>query len=452
MAGELINNILSNFNEFENKLNGSRLSAVHTIRKDAFDKFKILGFPTAKDEEWKYSNPGFVHQYNFKLKLNANDDGITQEIVNKYKFENLDEHLLVFVNGFYSEKLSDVKPKKKQIILGSFADAIERNSIEILKYFGKFAGYIKNGFTALNTAFAQDGAFILIPDGTVIERPIRLLYITDAREQSVLTMPRNLIIAGECSNFKIVESSHTIGAQPSFNNSVSEIVMDFSSNVEYYNIQNNNENSFYVGTTQISQQRGSIFTGTTITLKGNYIRNNLNSLLDAEACETNYNGLYFVADNSFVDNHTLIDHAKPNCNSNEVYKGILNDKATVVFNGKIIVRQDAQKTNAYQTNRNILLTDDAKIHTKPQLEIFADDVKCSHGATSGYLDRDSLFYLRSRGISEEMAKTLLLNAFASEVLEKINIAELRDMVKNYIADKLIKDDVYFCDVLDQIKK
>ncbi len=451
MASELINNILSNFNDFENKLNGSRLSAVHTIRKDAFDKFKQIGFPTAKNEEWKFSNPGFVHNHKFELILNGNDERITQEIVNQYKFENLDEHLLVFVNGFFSSKLSDVKPKKKHIIMGSFAEAIERNSIELLTYFGKFADYNNNGFSALNTAFAQDGAFIHIPDGTDVERPIRLLYITDAREQSVLIMPRNLIIAGECSRFKIVETSHTIGSQPCFNNAVTEIVMDFSSNVEYYNFQNNNENSYYVGTTQVSQQKASIFTATTITLKGNYIRNNLNSVHDAEACETNYNGLYFVGGNSFVDNHTLIDHAKPNCNSNEVYKGILNDKASVVFNGKITVRPDAQKTNAYQTNKNILLTDDAKIHTKPQLEIFADDVKCSHGATSGYLDRESLFYLRSRGIGEEMAKTLLLNAFASEVLEKINIAELRDMVKSYIADKLIKDDVYFCDVLEQLK-
>ncbi|TAL70004.1 MAG: Fe-S cluster assembly protein SufD [Bacteroidetes bacterium] len=451
MAGELINNILSNFNEFENKLNGSKVSAVHIIRKDAFDKFKQFGFPTAKDEEWRFSNPGFINKFQFELCLSGNDEKISQEIVNQYKFENLDEHLLVFVNGFYSQRLSDVKPKKKQIIIGSFADAVERNSVDIIKYFGKFADYNQNGFSALNTAFAQDGAFILIPDGTVIERPIRLLFITDAREKSVLTMPRNLIISGECSQFKIVENNHTIGSLPSFNNPVSEIVMDFSSNVEYYNIQNNNENSYYVGTTQVSQQRASIFTGTTITLNGNYIRNNLNSLLEAEACETNYNGLYFVGGNCFVDNHTLIDHAKPNCNSNEIYKGILNDKAHVVFNGKIIVRPDAQKTNAYQTNRNILLTDDAKIHTKPQLEIFADDVKCSHGATSGYLDRESLFYLRSRGIGEEMAKTLLLNAFASEVIEKINIAELRDMVKSYIADKLIKDDVYFCDVLDQLK-
>ncbi|MGA2296386.1 MAG: Fe-S cluster assembly protein SufD [FCB group bacterium] len=420
------------------------------IRKDAIEKFESMEFPTIKNEEWKYDNLSFINKHDFNIISIADGEQISQEMIAPYSFQNLDTHFLVFINGFYSPRLSKIQSKKKSIYIGNLADAINKYPEEIKEHFSKYSKSESDIFIAMNTALAQDGAFIYIPDGISIEHPIHLLYLTDSRKNAIYTNPRNLIIAGECSNVKIIESSYTIGSMPAFTNLVSEMVLDFSSNVEYYKIQNNGDNSFYIGTSQTIQNKASSYNSTTVSLKGNFIRNNLNTLLNAESCEANFNGFYYLDGNNFVDNHTLVDHANPNCVSNENYKGIMDDKSIAVFNGKVIVRPDAQKTNALQTNRNILLTDEAKINSKPQLEIFADDVKCSHGATCGYLDKEAMFYLRARGIGEEMAKSLLLNAFAGEIIEKINISELRDEIKRQIAQRLIVDDIYFCDVLEQI--
>jgi Fe-S cluster assembly protein SufD len=442
------------FTEFEHRLNGQKTSLFHQIRRQAFDYFKTSGFPAPKHEEWKYTNLSFINKHDFNLYLQPStlDSSITSDEIKPFLLKNIKENLLVFVNGFFSSDLSSIKDSKEKLIIGSLSDIINSNAPHLDKHFSKHVLFDNSPFTAINTAFTQDGAYIYIPEGVTLEKPIHILQITDSRQGPIISNPRNLIILGRCANVKIFESAHTFGSSPGFTNSVSEIVLNFASQLEYYKIQNNSTNSYYIGTTQIDQEENSVFNAVTVTLRGNFIRNNLNALLKSENCETNFNGFYYLDGSSFVDNHTLADHAKPNCQSNETYKGILDNNSTAVFNGKVIVRPQAQKTNAYQSNRNILLSDDAKINTKPQLEIFADDVKCSHGATSGYLDQESLFYLRARGIGEEAAKSLLLIAFAGEIIEKIKIDELRDEVKRQVAERLNVDDIFFCDVLDNIKE
>ena len=256
-----------------------------------------------------------------------------------------------------------------------------------------------------------------------------------------------MIVAGCCAKLHIVQTVHTLGDKPSFSNTVTEIIQKPYSQVDFYEYQADSNNSYLIENNNVVQEKGSVFNSAAITLDGAFVRNNLTSVLNEEAVETHFYGFYYLDGKNFVDNHTFVDHAKPNCISNEIYKGILDQEAKAVFNGKVLVRKDAQKTNAYQTNRNIVLSDDASINTKPQLEIFADDVKCSHGATSGYLDQDAMFYLKARGIPEDKAKALLLNAFAGEIVEKINIDQLRDAIKTKISERLNVEDIYFCDII-----
>ena len=283
---------------------------------------------------------------------------------------------------------------------------------------------------------AIDGAFIFIPEKTVIPQAIHILYLTDSVDGNVITFPRNLTIASQFSQVLIVESYHSISNQISFTNAVTEIIAEENANVDYYKIQDENNASFQINNTQIKQERNSNVSSNTITLDGALVRNNLNYLINGEGCETHLFGLYLLNGKQHVDNHTLVDHAVPHCLSNELYKGIMKDQSSGVFNGRIMVRKDAQKTNAFQSNKNILLSDNAHVTTKPQLEIFADDVKCSHGATTGQLDQEALFYLRSRGIAKDKAMALLVHAFASDVIDKVKIDKLKINLLHLISERL----------------
>jgi Fe-S cluster assembly protein SufD len=464
MNNDIKTKLLNEFRNFENKLNGQKTSILlksnklHHVREDAFQVFNSLSLPTMKQEEWRFTNVGFLNKFDFNLIYENPDKYLTADDIEPFTIKDLNENLLVFVNGVYSEKLSRIKYPRDEIIIESFADAERRNAPNLIKYFTRLADYKNDFFNAMNTAFARDGVYINVPGGVFIDEPIHVMYISDTRKGAVMSHPRNMFIVGKCSQMRVVETYHTIGSNPAFTNMVTEIVMNFATNFEFNKIQNDKGNSYYIGTTQVKQAKNSSFNSSTVSLSGKFIRNNLNSVFTEENAEANMNGFYFMREDDFVDNHTMIDHAVPHCTSNEFYKGILDDNASAVFSGKILVRPDAQKTIAFQTNRNILLTDDAKINTKPQLEIYADDVKCSHGATTGYLDKESMFYLRSRGIGEEMAKSLLLNAFASEIIEKISpstssgstASGLRDDIKRQVADRLSVDDLYFCDVLGDI--
>lgn len=426
---DLTKNLISTYKTFEGKLNGNNNSVLTERRKEAISSFEKLGFPTTKHEEWKYTNIAPALKKDFVLDAQPK---ISKEDIEPFFYKGLDAYRLVFINGQYSSELSSVAGAEKSVVIKSFAEA----DPELLeKYFGKGLS-ANDAFTYLNTAFAQAGSFIKIPKGKTVDKPLVFYFISDARSVNVFSQPRNLFLAEENSEVKIAESYHAIGSHSSFSNVVTEIILHKDARVEYYKIQNEEGSAYHVGTTQVHQEAKSVFAGTTISIGGSIIRNNMNIVLNAEYCEATMYGLSLLKGMQHVDNHTIADHAKPNCLSNELYKAILDDKSSGVFNGKIFVKQDAQKTNAFQSNKNILLSKDASMNTKPQLEIFADDVKCSHGATIGQLDEEPLFYLRSRGISEEKAKALLVTAFAQDIIDHIKIEPLKEALITVISQRL----------------
>jgi Fe-S cluster assembly protein SufD len=428
---DLKETLLSGFKSHKSNLKDN--TALQSRKKDALATFEKLGFPTTKNEEWKYTNLSSVLKKDFML---AGSSILLKEDVRPFLLAGTEANHVVFVNGAYSKELSTIVSPESSIIIKNFSDTDPK----ILEsYFGKLADADKDSFTALNTAFAENGAFIRIPKGKVVEAPVILYFISDGRQADILTQPRNLFIAEENSFAKVIETFNHIGSKTSFTNIVTEIVMKKDAFLEYYKIQNESENGHHVGTTEVLHEAKSHFSSTTITLNGGIIRNNLNIVLNAEFCESTLYGLYVLKNKQHVDNHTLVDHAMPNCYSNELYKGILDNKSTGVFNGKINVRPDAQKTNAFQSNKNILLSKDASMNTKPQLEIFADDVKCSHGTTVGQMDEEPLFYLRSRGIREDNAKALLMNAFANDIIEHIKIDALKEKIQHLVFERLLKE-------------
>lgn len=426
---------ISNFRKLEESLNGEAKSEFHKIRTNALEMFEQTGFPTIKMEDWKYTNvsPIFSHKYEdaeASSRISRND-------IEKFRIKNLNTTVLVFVNGKFNHKLSSELNKltSLSIKIGNLANWIKKEPELILQHFSKYAK-MPSGFASLNTAFTVDGAFIYIPDNITIKEPVHILNLHGQDGSKILSQPRNLVITGKNVQAKFIETYNSISSEPNFSNIVTEIVAGENSNIEWYKIQDENLNSYQVTLTQAEQKRGSVFTIYTVTTGGSIIRNDINTVLDDENCEAHLFGLYLTEDSQHVDNHTFIDHAKPHCVSNELFKGVLNDKSHAVFNGKVYVRPDAQKTNAYQSNKNILLSRDAAVDTKPQLEIFADDVKCSHGATVGQIDEDSLFYLRTRGISEETARSMLIKAFASDVFENVKIEQVHEYINNLISNKL----------------
>jgi Fe-S cluster assembly protein SufD len=432
--------IISRYKEFEESLNGlakdkdGNPEKVHCVKLDALKRFEQLGFPEKKSEDWKYTNITPVIQKDYSQKKKDKAVTVTKTAISDFVIPKLKANLLVFINGIFSRKLSNIITSDTTAYIGSFNDAYNIHKELIELHFGKYADYQNNGLTALNTSHARDGGFIYLPKDEIVEEPIHFLFVSDTRLKNILSQPRNLIIAGENSKATIVESYHSLNHNYSFTNAVTEIFANKNSGIEHYKIQDEVETSYNISTTQVNQERDSRYRSVTITWGGSIVRNNLNSVLSGENAECTMFGLYAAKRKQLYDNHTLVDHAVPNCNSNELYKGILNDNSNGVFNGKILVRKDAQKTNAYQSNKNIVLSDNAGINSKPQLEIFADDVKCSHGATTGQLDKEQLFYLRARGIGEAEAQNMLLIAFANDIIENIKPEPLR----NKLYDTLIK--------------
>lgn len=420
------------FKKFESSLNGESAEPIHQLRKEAISNFSELNFPNTKDEEWKYTNISPLLKYNFKPSLAK--EVITDNQVNKFLFAQLEHNLLVFVNGHFDEKLSRIKNLPKGVIAGSIAVAIKQNSPLIKKHFGKYADFKNQIFTALSTAYVKDGAFIFIPDGNIIEEAFHILFLTTSGNDKILTQPRNLFVAGKNSQVTIIEHYSTLGDSIYFTNAVTEIFADENAVVDHIKLQEESKKAFHIGRMEVDQEKSSNFSSHTISFGADLCRNDFNTKFNDEGGESMLNGLFLLDGTQLFDVHTMIDHAKPHCNSHEHYKGILDDKSRGVFNGKVIVRRDAQKTNAFQENNNIILSDDALVNTKPQLEIFADDVKCSHGATIGQLDKDSMFYLKSRGIGEEKARTILIHAFAIDVIQSIKVKA----IKNYIEEILSK--------------
>jgi len=423
---------IKSFREFESSLNGEAASPIHELRKSAIVKLEELDFPTIKNEDWKYTNILPMLSYSFRP---AGKTTLKKEDIKKYFINDVDVHLAALVNGRFSEELSDIGTLPEGVIVDSLANIIKNNPGLVQKYLGKYIN-IENGFVALNTAFTLDGLFICIPDNIVLEKQIHILHLSGNGGEHVLSQPRNIIIAGKNSKAGLIESYNSINNTVNLTNVISEVIALENSHVEIYKIQNESHENFHINRTQVEQKKGSELTVYTATFGGAITRNDLNTVLDGENCTANLYGLYIIDSSQHVDNHTLIDHAKPYCQSNELYKGVLNDRSHGVFNGKVFVRKDAQKTNAYQSNKAILLSKDALIDTKPQLEIFADDVKCSHGAAIGQLDEESVFYLRSRGIGEEKARTVLIRAFANDVFELIESEPLHNHLNEMVFEKL----------------
>lgn len=425
---------VSHFQAFEHSLNGSAASPFHALRKSAISRFAELGFPGRRDEEWKYTNISPLLKHKFQIA--GKPPKVSAETVKKFTFEGLRENLIVFINGRYSEEFSAHTFASKGLVVDSLANALKNHSEAINPYLAKYAGYETETFVALNTAFAADGAFIYIPDNAVVEEPLHLLYISDSMETAFFAAPRNLIIAGKNSRFKVVESHHGWGEYPYFNNAVTEVAVQENARVDHVRIQDEALNAYHITTLNANQQKNSVYSLINVDLGGSLVRNNLTVKLDGENCEAHLIGFYLGGGKQHIDNHTAIDHAKPNCFSNEFYKGILGGKASGVFNGKIFVRQDAQKTNSYQNNKALLLSDDATINSKPQLEIFADDVKCTHGATVGQLDEEALFYLRSRGIPRDQANSILQYAFASDAFNYIPVESVKERLDQIVLERL----------------
>ncbi len=426
--------LLEEFRNLPSNMNGESKNYFNSIKLDAMASFEELGFPVKKLEEWKYTNINPILKHDFKT-ISAKNSRLNKEEIKNFIFdENID--VLVFINGEFEENLSSIKQSSDNVFIGSLLEGRIRFGKIIEKHFSRYADYKKTGLTALNTAFARDGAFIYVKKGTDVPEGIHIIYISDTREDSILAQPRNLYVIEDGASVKIIEDYYSAGDKHSFTNVVTEIYCGKNSKVERYKIQNESDTNYHIGTTEVMQEKDSRFSDTTVSWGGAITRNNLNAVFNGTNTECHFYGLYLLSGKQHVDNHTLADHRMPNCYSNELYKGIIDDKATGVFNGKIMVRQNAQKTNAYQSNGNILLSEEATIYSKPQLEIFADDVKCSHGATTGQLNNEEMFYLQARGIGKEEARVLLLNAFAGDVIDSVKLERLREKLQGRLEMKL----------------
>ena len=381
-----------------------------TLRRNAFERFAELGFPTTHDEDWKYTNVSAIAKTRFEPGELA--------VAEPDRFPLADMGCatrLVFVNGNFSRDLSSTDRGQGGVRVHSLRELLRDGSEIVESHFARYARFDHHAFVALNTALAEDGAVVEVDKDAVPDQPIHLLFLSVPNGVPTVSHPRNLIVAGRGSQASVIETY--VGGAACFTNAVTEIVLGDGAVFDHYRIQQESDQAFHVATVQAIQGRQSVFSSHNVALGAALARNDLNSVLDAEGAECFLNGLFFAAGARHVDNHTLLDHAKPHCQSRELYKGILAGHGVGVFNGKIVVRKDAQKTNAIQSSRNLLLSGDAVIDTKPQLEIFADDVRCTHGATVGQIDQEALFYMQSRGIPAGEARQLLVHAFAGEVLD-----------------------------------
>lgn len=410
-------------------------SVLTPIEQNAFNTFNAVGIPTVRNEEWKYTRISSVFNKEYAFNPETFSSSLEDEDLDAIRFPGYKEaNEIVFINGLYSQKFSTIRSKNLTVI--SLEEATKTFPEIVLQHLGHSSKYIKDGLNALNTAFAAEGVFIHVGKGNIVEHPVYIYNIVDARNNNILSQPRTLIYVAQNAQVIFAETYSTFGASESFINQVTEIVVEQDALLEYYRIQNDAAHANQVNTTHIRQVGKSLVNTVTVSLNGGIVRNNLNIAMEAEHSESHFYGLYFLKGNTHVDNHTVVDNVKPHCESNELYKGVVDDSSTAVFNGKIFVQKDAQKTNAYQSNKNLLLSEDAIVNTKPQLEIFADDVKCSHGCTVGQLDEEGMFYLRSRGISEKAAKSLLIHAFAVDILEHIKPQPIRQYVDELIAERL----------------
>ncbi|MDQ3171274.1 MAG: Fe-S cluster assembly protein SufD [Acidobacteriota bacterium] len=400
-------------------------------RDDAMRQFADRGFPTTRHEDWKFTNITPIVETTFA----ASGPRPTADQVASHLYAEANAYVAVVAAGTFAPDLSALDGLPTGVTIGSLAEAVRAGSEAVRGALAQIATG-DHPFTWLNTGLFADGVFVHVPAGVIVERPLQIHVASDAASQPVAAHPRVLIVAGENSQISIIESYGGPEGQKYFTNAVTEVSLAPGAIVHHVKVQRESRKAFHVAGTFARLGRGSVFSSHSISLGGGIVRNDISAVLDGEGGEATLNGLYIADGDRLVDNHTVIDHAKAHCPSHEVYKGVLGGKARAVFNGKIFVREDAQKTNAKQTNKALLLSDDAQINTKPQLEIFADDVKCTHGAAIGQLDEDALFYLRARGIGRHEARDFLIRAFAGEVLQQVKPAAIHDRLEQLMLDAL----------------
>jgi Fe-S cluster assembly protein SufD len=415
---------LTAFTEFEKSSGHAASPALSRLRRAGIERFAELGLPTSRNEDWRFTSTAPIAQTAFALDSPA-DGPVVAKLLERLPAMS---RRLVFVNGRFSPEHSTLGGLESAVVADSLANILLARSQLAEPHLAQHADHEEQAFTALNTGFITDGAFVSIAKGVAIGAPLHLVYLSTTRTPA-MSHPRNLIVLGANSQGALVETYLGHDSDSYFSNVVTEIVLGENAGLDHYKLQQESKAGFHVATTQVHQSRSSRFSTHYIGLGGRLVRNEVRVRLDGEGCEATVNGLYMASGTQHMDNFTVIDHAKPHCASHELYKGILDGKAHGVFNGKIFVRQDAQKTDAKQTNQTLLLSDDATINTKPQLEIFADDVKCTHGATVGQLDSDALFYLRSRGLGQAEARALLTFAFANDIVGRIKVASLREQLE-----------------------
>ncbi|MBL4904943.1 MAG: Fe-S cluster assembly protein SufD, partial [Flavobacteriaceae bacterium] len=407
---ELKEKLITSYVAFENGININ--SDVHEIRTEALQNFEKLGFPTKKLEAWKYTSLKSVLKQDYSL-FPDNEVAIELSDVKKYFIHDIDTYKIVFIDGKYSSFLSETTHDGMDICLMSSALSKPKYKAVIENYFNKIAK--QDNLTSLNTAFASEGVYINIPKNVEVEKPIQIINFTTGAENATMLQPRNLIVVEQNAHVQIIERHQSLTDNAVLTNAVTEIYADRHATIDYYKIQNDNTTASLIDNTFIEQQSNSICSVHTFSFGGNITRNNLNFYQKGSHIDSILKGITIIGGKQHVDHNTLVHHIEPNCESHQDYKGIYNERSTGVFNGKVIVNKEAQKTNAYQKNNNILLSNGATINAKPQLEIFADDVKCSHGCTIGQLDTEALFYMRQRGIPEKEAKALLMYAFSNAV-------------------------------------
>lgn len=431
---ELKDKLISSFLAFEEGLEPD--NGMDSIRNQAIKDFESLGFPNKKEEDWKYTSLNAILKHDYSV-FPKKEDAIDYRDIKKYLIHDIDTYDLVFIDGIYSSHLSQTTHEKIDVCLMSSALTKDKYRPVIENYFNKIAP--KTGLNSLNTAFAKEGAFIHIHKNKQADKPIQIVNFATGNESSLMLQPRNLVVVEENSHVQIIERHQSLTDHPVLTNSLTEIFADRRAIVDYYKIQNDNASASLIDNTFVEQKDESHVSVHTFSFGGKLTRNNLNFYQKGERIDSTMKGVTIIEGKQHVDHNTLVHHIEPNCESHQDYKGIFGDSSTGVFNGKVLVEKEAQKTNAYQSNNNILADDKATINSKPQLEIFADDVACSHGCTIGQLDEDALFYLQSRGIPRKEARGLMMYAFANNVLESVKIPEVKKRINKLIASKLEVD-------------
>ncbi len=437
-TSQIKNWYLDLFKDFEKHLNGEKSSPVHKVRRNAIETFADLDFPNLHQEDWRFTDISPILKHTFSRARREGSRLPAADQLSPFLFGGMPEHRIVFVDGFYSPELSSVLELPKGTVVGSLANALKQENDTAVENISRSLNPGASAFTALNTAFAQDGAFIHLPKNAVVEQPVHILFLVTSKD-NLIVQPRNLVITGANSRVNIVEHYASLTDTVYFTNTITEYIVGENSNIDVANIQSEHESAYHVASTVATLAAGANFVSHGVLLGASIYRHDVNVILTGEGGSTNLEGLYLTRGEQLSDTHTMIDHAAPRCTSQEHFKGILDGKSRGVFNGKILVRKGAQQTNSYQENRNIILSNEAKVDTKPQLEIFADDVKCSHGATVGQLSEESLFYLRARGIGVEQARLMLIYAFANDVLKGIKEDEVRSELAGILSSRFLEN-------------